>query len=205
MRRHASLRMRGIHLVDAGTSGGIWGLENGFSLMIGGEEAVVGRLRPLFEALAPSADRGWGHVGPPGAGHFVKMIHNGIEYGLMAAYAEGFEILESKQEFGIDVHQVAEIWRHGSVVRSWLLDLAAGVLLDNPALEGIKGRVPDSGEGRWTVKECIDSGLPAPVITMALMARFASQHDGGYAARLLAALRGAFGGHAVERAESGGN
>ena len=195
-RRLAELR---IDFVDVGTSGGVWGLENGYSLMIGGEAGAVGRLRPIFEALAPAVDQGWGHVGPSGAGHFAKMVHNGIEYGLMQAYAEGFAILRGKQDLGLDLHQVAEIWRHGSVVRSWLLDLVAAALRENSRLDGIDPYVPDSGEGRWTVAEAIDLDIAAPVITLALLQRLRSRDADSYSDRLLAALRGEFGGHAVRR------
>jgi len=200
VRRAAALRERGLALVDAGTSGGIWGLAEGYSLMVGGEEAAVERLRPAFEALAPAPGRGWGRVGPVGAGHFAKMVHNGIEYGLMQAYAEGFALLERKEEFRLDLAQVAEIWRHGSVVRSWLLDLAAGALAENPHLEGIAPYVPDSGEGRWTVQEAVDLGCALPVITLALQSRFRSQDQNPFGDRLLAALRNRFGGHAVKAA-----
>jgi 6-phosphogluconate dehydrogenase len=198
-RRARELAERGIAFVDVGTSGGIWGLKEGYSLMIGGLAEVVERLRPLFATLAPAADRGWGRVGPSGAGHFTKMIHNGIEYGLMQAYAEGFSILEHKTELELDLAQVAEIWRHGSVVRSWLLDLTAAALLDNPTMKGIAPHVADSGEGRWTVAEAIDLDVPAPVITQSLIARLRSRDAGSFADRLIAAMRNQFGGHAVHR------
>jgi 6-phosphogluconate dehydrogenase len=198
-RRAKELADRDIHYVDCGTSGGVWGLENGYSLMIGGDEAVVGRLRPVFETLAPAKDRGWGRVGPSGAGHFTKMIHNGIEYGLMQAYAEGFSILEHKKDLDLDLHGIAEIWRHGSVVRSWLLDLTSAALKDNPGMSGIAPHVSDSGEGRWTVQEAIDLDVPAPVITLALLARLRSRDDESYADRLLAAMRQQFGGHAIRK------
>ncbi len=197
IRRAAELAALGIDYVDQGTSGGVWGLTEGYSLMIGGDAAVVDRLRPAFETLAPSADSGWGRVGPVGAGHFVKMIHNGIEYGLMQAYAEGFELMKAKTQFDLNLHQVAEIWRQGSVVRSWLLDLTARALESDQDLAGIKGWVADSGEGRWTVFESIDLDVPAPVITLSLLARFQSRQDESYAAKLLAAMRNQFGGHAV--------
>jgi len=197
MRRGAMLRERGIGFVDCGTSGGIWGLSEGYCLMVGGDKEAVERLRPVFESLAPSADRGWAHVGPSGAGHFVKMVHNGIEYGLMQAYAEGFELLKAKENLGLDLAQVAELWRHGSVVRSWLLDLTASALAEDQQLAGIRPWVSDSGEGRWTVNEAIDLDVPAPVITLSLMMRFASRQENSYAARLLAAMRNKFGGHAV--------
>jgi len=199
VRRAAELAERGFGFVDAGTSGGIWGLSEGYSLMVGGEAASVALVRPALETLAPALDRGWGHVGPAGAGHFVKMVHNGIEYGLMQAYAEGFEILKAKDEFALDLHQVAEVWRTGSVVRSWLLDLTAAALAEDPDLSTIQGWVADSGEGRWTVAEAIDSDVPAPVITMALLMRFVSRQDESFGAKLLAAMRNQFGGHAVRR------
>lgn len=199
MRRAARLKEDGLHFVDVGTSGGVWGLTEGYSMMVGGEKAVVERLRPIFETLAPAPDRGWGHVGPNGAGHFVKMVHNGVEYGLMQAYAEGFELMQHKTEFGLDLHQIAEIWRYGSVVRSWLLDLAARALAENPALEGIAAYVPDSGEGRWTVVEAIELGCSIPVISLALERRFRSREEEPFGDKLLAALREQFGGHAVKR------
>jgi 6-phosphogluconate dehydrogenase len=199
IRRAALLKEKGLNFVDVGTSGGIWGLKEGYSLMIGGEKEPVERLRPIFETLAPAPDQGWGHVGPHGAGHFVKMVHNGIEYGLMQAYAEGFEILRAKQEMHLDLHQVAELWRTGSVVRSWL-DLTAAALAADPELSDIRGWVADSGEGRWTVFEAVDLDVPAPVITLALQARFISRQDESYAAKLLAAMRNQFGGHAVKPA-----
>ncbi len=199
LRRGAMLKEKGIYFVDVGTSGGVWGLKEGYSMMIGGEKQAVDHLRPIFETLAPAADLGWGHVGPVGAGHFVKMVHNGIEYGMMQAYAEGFEIMRAKIDFNLDLHQVAEIWRFGSVVRSWLLDLTANALAENPNLDGIKDWVADSGEGRWTVKEAIDLDVPAPVITLALQARFVSRQEESFAAKLLAAMRNQFGGHAVKR------
>jgi 6-phosphogluconate dehydrogenase len=199
IRRAEILNEKRISFVDVGTSGGIWGLEEGYSMMVGGDESAVARLRPVLESLAPGPDRGWGRVGPAGAGHFVKMIHNGIEYGMMQAYAEGFEILKNKADFGLDLHQVAEIWRHGSVVRSWLLDLTARALETDQGLSEIEGFVADSGEGRWTVAEAIDLEVPAPVITTALLMRLVSRQQESYAAKLLAAMRNQFGGHAVER------
>jgi 6-phosphogluconate dehydrogenase len=199
-RRAALLQSRGIQFIDVGTSGGIWGLSEGYSLMIGGETENVRHHRAIFESLAPSPEKGWGHVGPHGAGHFVKMIHNGIEYGLMQAYAEGFEILKAKKDFNLDLHQIAEIWRMGSVVRSWLLDLTARALADNPELDGIKGWVADSGEGRWTVFEAVDLDVPAPVISLALQMRFASRQEESFSAKLLAALRNQFGGHEIHKA-----
>jgi 6-phosphogluconate dehydrogenase len=190
---------KGVHFVDVGTSGGVWGLKEGYSLMVGGEEDVVGRLTPIFEALAPGKERGWGRVGAVGAGHFVKMVHNGIEYGMMEAYAEGFEVLRAKSEYRLDLHSIAEIWRYGSVVRSWLLDLAASSLEKDQDLTGIEAWVDDSGEGRWTVKEAIDENVPAPVITLSLLMRIASRQDERYADKLLAALRNQFGGHEVKK------
>lgn len=198
IRRAAELKPTGIHYLDVGTSGGIWGLTEGYSLMIGGDEEAVNHLRPIFETLAPAPDEGWGRVGPVGAGHFVKMIHNGIEYGLMQAYAEGFEILHAKQDFDLDLEQVASIWQHGSVVRSWLLDLTANALKEDQDLTHIEGWVADSGEGRWTVAEAVDLDVPAPVITLSLQARFISRQTESYAAKLLAAMRNQFGGHAIK-------
>ena len=198
-RRAAAVKSRGINYVDSGTSGGVWGLEEGYSLMIGGEEAVVERLRPLFEALAPSPDKGWGHVGAVGSGHYTKMIHNGIEYGLMQAYAEGFSILQHKREFELDLHQIAEIWRYGSVVRSWLLDLTADALEKNPTLQGIAPYVADSGEGRWTVSEAVELGVPAIVITASLLERFRSRDSDSFVDKLLSAMRNQFGGHEIKK------
>ena len=199
VRRAGELREHGLHYVDSGTSGGVWGLQEGYSLMIGGDEAAVERLRPIFETLAPAAERGWGRVGPSGSGHFTKMIHNGIEYGMMQAYAEGFAILGRKAEFGLDLHQIAQIWRHGSVVRSWLLDLSADALGKNPSLQGIAPYVEDSGEGRWTVAEAIDLDVSAPVITASLMERLRSREKDSFADKLLAAMRNEFGGHAIRK------
>jgi 6-phosphogluconate dehydrogenase len=198
LRRAEMLAQKEIDYVDCGTSGGVWGLAEGYSLMIGGHESAVERLRPLFETLAPAADRGWGRVGPVGSGHFAKMIHNGIEYGLMQAYAEGFSMLRHKPEFDFDLHQVAEIWRHGSVVRSWLLDLASAALEKNPDLEGIAPYVADSGEGRWTVAEAIDLDVAAPVITLSLLARLRSRDAQSFSDKLLSALRHQFGGHEIK-------
>ena len=199
LRRGELLKEKGINFVDVGTSGGVWGLTEGYAMMVGGDERAVERLRPVLETLAPAPDRGWGHVGPSGAGHFVKMIHNGIEYGMMQAYAEGFEVMKQKEELELDVHQIAEIWRHGSVVRSWLLDLTARALEEDQDLTDIKGWVADSGEGRWTVAEAIDLDVPAPVITMSLLMRFVSRQDDSYAAKLLAAMRNQFGGHPIQK------
>ena len=198
IRRAEMLQPKGIYYVDVGTSGGIWGLKEGFSLMIGGNTEAVDRLKPIFEALAPAPDAGWGHVGPTGAGHFVKMVHNGIEYGMMQAYAEGFEIMRAKKEFKLDLYAISDIWRYGSVVRSWLLDLIAAALEADPDLSHVKGYVEDSGEGRWTILEAIDRDVPAPVITLSLFQRFASRQDESFAAQLLAAMRNQFGGHAVK-------
>jgi 6-phosphogluconate dehydrogenase len=195
-RRASEAGAKDVYFLDVGVSGGIWGLREGFALMAGGETEPVERLRPIFEALAPEG--GFAHVGPSGAGHFVKMVHNGIEYGLMQAYAEGFELLQAS-EFDLDLAAVAEVWRHGSVVRSWLLDLLARALEEDPGLEGIRGYVEDSGEGRWTVEQAIDTAVPLHVITAALYARFASRQDESFAAKVNAALRNQFGGHAIRR------
>lgn len=197
--RGEALRKRNIHFVDVGTSGGVWGLTEGYSMMVGGDATVVERLRPLLETLAPASDKGWGRVGPTGSGHFVKMIHNGIEYGMMQAYAEGFEVMSKKEEFGLDLAQVSEIWRYGSVVRSWLLDLTAEALKEDGKLSGIKGWVADSGEGRWSVAEAIDLDVPAPIMTLALQMRFVSRQEESFAAKILAAMRNQFGGHAVKK------
>jgi 6-phosphogluconate dehydrogenase len=198
MRLAAQLKQKGINFVDVGTSGGIWGLAEGFSLMAGGERAAYNQIEPLLKSLAPSADAGYGYMGPSGAGHFVKMVHNGIEYGLMEAYAEGFELLAAKKDFALDLHQVAEVWRSGSVVRSWLLDLGARALEEDPGLEKLESYVDDSGEGRWTVQESVELAVPAPVISAALQARFRSRQERPFGGRLLAALRNQFGGHAVK-------
>jgi 6-phosphogluconate dehydrogenase len=198
IRRAISLKQKDLHFVDVGTSGGVWGLAEGYSIMVGGEAASVEQLRPIFETLAPAADKGWGHVGPNGAGHFTKMIHNGIEYGVMQAYAEGFELMQHKTELNLDLAQIAEIWRYGSVIRSWLLDLIAIALAENVTLAGIAAYVPDSGEGRWTVVEAVELGCAIPVITMALERRFLSREDEPFADKLLAAMRQQFGGHAVK-------
>jgi 6-phosphogluconate dehydrogenase len=198
-RRGQALRDAGIYFVDCGTSGGIWGLREGYSLMIGGDTDVIERLRPLFATLAPAAESGWGRVGPVGAGHFVKMVHNGIEYGMMQAYAEGFSVLEHKQEFALDLHAIAAIWGDGSVVRSWLLERIGDALRRDATLADIAPVVADSGEGRWTVAEAIELGVPAPVITQALIARLRSRDADSFADRLLAAMRHEFGGHAVTK------
>ncbi len=199
LRRAKALAENKVAYVDCGTSGGVWGLKEGYSMMVGGDGDAVERLRPVFETLAPGKDKGWGHVGPVGSGHFVKMVHNGIEYGLMQAYAEGFSILEHKKEFALDLHQVAEIWRYGSVIRSWLLELTSDALGKNPDLDGIAPYVPDSGEGRWTVQEAIDLDVPAPVITHALIERLRSREDDSFSDKLLSAMRNEFGGHAIKK------
>jgi 6-phosphogluconate dehydrogenase len=198
-RRHAQLALAGIEYVDCGTSGGVWGATNGFALMVGGSDAAVAHLKPAFEALAPSPTTGWGHVGPSGAGHFVKMVHNGIEYGLMQALGEGFAILAKKEEFGLDLPAVSQIWRHGSVVRSWLLDLTAAALAENPHMQGIAPHVSDSGAGRWTVAEAIDLNVAAPVITASLLSRIASRENDSFSDKLLSAMRNQFGGHEVKK------
>ncbi|MGZ5383142.1 MAG: phosphogluconate dehydrogenase (NAD(+)-dependent, decarboxylating) [Acidimicrobiia bacterium] len=198
LRRAEQCDAKGVHFVDCGTSGGIWGLSEGYSMMVGGDQPVVENLNPIFETLAPAPDRGWGRVGPAGSGHFVKMIHNGIEYGLMQAYAEGLAIMEAKDEFRLDLHQVAEIWCYGSVVRSWLLDLTSEALAENPTMEGIAPFVPDSGEGRWAVFEAIDLNVAAPIITNALFRRISSRDEEEYADRVLSAMRHKFGGHAIK-------
>jgi 6-phosphogluconate dehydrogenase len=198
MRRGGLLAEKGVRFCDCGTSGGVWGLTEGYCLMVGGAVEDVDRARGVFETLAPGADRGWAHVGPVGSGHFVKMVHNGIEYGMMQALAEGFAILEKKEEFGLDLANIAEIWRHGSVVRSWLLDLTANALAESPGLPGIAPWVSDSGEGRWTVAEAIDLDVAAPVITQALLSRLRSRDEKSFSDRLLAAMRNQFGGHAIK-------
>jgi 6-phosphogluconate dehydrogenase len=197
-RRAAALAAAGIRFVDCGVSGGVWGLEHGYTLMFGADAGGARAVEPFARLLAPAQDRGWLHCGPPGAGHFVKMIHNGIEYGMMQAFAEGFALMENKREFDLDIAAIAETWRHGSVVRSWLLDLIAEILRDDAALANIDSYVADSGEGRWTVQEAVLQGVPAPVLSLALMARFASQGKDDYAGRLLAMMRKSFGGHAVQ-------
>ena len=200
--RHAEmLEAQGIDFVDSGTSGGVWGLSEGYSLMIGGRPEVAEKMRPIFETLAPAVNKGWGRVGPHGAGHFVKMVHNGIEYGMMQSFAEGFSLLKAKKDFGLDLAQISHLWQDGSVVRSWLLDLAANALDADATLDTIKPWVADSGEGRWTVFESIDLDVPAPVITLALQMRFASRDEENFSARMLAALRNQFGGHAVKKDE----
>ncbi len=199
MRHAEALKVRRLSFLDVGTSGGIWGAQGGYSLMVGGDRDVFHRLEPLFQALAPGPDRGYGYVGPAGAGHFVKMVHNGVEYALMQSYAEGFELLKAKSDFPLDVAQIAQIWRHGSVVRSFLLDLTAEALRQDPDLADIQGYVEDLGEGRWMVAEAVDLAVPTPVIALSLMARFRSRQENPFGARLLAALRELFGGHQVRR------
>jgi 6-phosphogluconate dehydrogenase len=199
IRRAEHCRETGHHLVDVGTSGGIWGLAEGYSMMVGGDPEPVERLRPVFEALAPAPDKGWGHVGPTGSGHFVKMVHNGIEYGLMQAYAEGFAIMRAKEEFGLDLGQIGTIWQYGSVVRSWLLELTASALRENPDMQGIAPYVPDSGEGRWAVFEAIDLNVSTPIIGLSLLRRIGSREEVEYSDRLLSAMRHEFGGHAVKQ------
>jgi len=194
---------RGLEFLDVGTSGGIWGLKVGYCMMVGGDDAAVERLTPILDVLAPP--EGWGHMGPHGAGHYVKMIHNGVEYGMMQSYAEGFDIMHASEDYDLDMHKISHLWNQGSVVRSWLLELAeAAFEKDGSELSDIRGYVQDSGEGRWTVFEAIDRSVPAPVITLSLMARFSSREDESYAAKLTAALRNQFGGHAVERAAGAG-
>lgn len=201
IRRAEMLKEKGLHFVDVGTSGGVWGLKEGYSMMVGGEEEIVESLRPLLETLAPTPDLGWGYVGPSGSGHFVKMIHNGIEYGLMQAYAEGFSIMKKKKEFGLDLAEVARIWQHGSVIRSWLLDLTKDALDADQDFEDVAAYVPDSGEGRWTVIEAIDLNVSAPIITQSLQRRVRSREEDNYTDKLLAVMRNQFGGHAIKRDE----
>jgi 6-phosphogluconate dehydrogenase len=198
-RRHKEATAKGFEFVDCGTSGGVWGLKEGYSLMIGGDTETVDRLNPIWETLAPAKDEGWGHVGPSGSGHFVKMIHNGIEYGLMQAYAEGFSILKAKEEMHLDLEQISHIWQKGSVVRSWLLDLTADALRKNPTLEGMEAFVPDSGEGRWTVVEAIDLNISAPVITESLIRRLRSREANNFTDRMISIMRNEFGGHEVKK------
>jgi 6-phosphogluconate dehydrogenase len=197
MRRAADLRAKGIEFIDSGTSGGIWGLENGYCLMIGASDAAFKTCEPIFKALAP--ENGYAHVGPPGSGHYVKMIHNGIEYGLLQAYAEGYEILNASKEFKLDLHQIAAVWNHGSVVRSWINELAERAFEKDASLSALKGYVEDSGEGRWTVQEAIDLDVPAPAITLALLARLRSRQADSFSGKVIAALRNEFGGHAVKK------
>ena len=198
LRRAELLAARQIEFADAGVSGGVWGLENGYCVMFGGSDATAARLKPYMEALAPTPATGWLHTGPVGSGHFVKMVHNGIEYGMMQAFAEGFALMKNKPGFDLDVGEIAELWRHGSVVRSWLLDLSADFLAKDQALESIEPFVADSGEGRWTALESVEQGIPTPVMTLSLMMRFATQGKNDYAAKMLAKMRQGFGGHAVK-------
>ncbi len=203
MRRGKELEARGIHFIDAGVSGGVWGLEGGYCMMVGGSDEAIDVLRPVFEALAPAPDKGWGHMGPCGSGHFVKMVHNGIEYGLMQAYAEGFAIMEAKKEFHLDLHEISQVWQYGSVIRSWLLELAERAFeMEGQDLTNIAPIVSDSGMGRWTAKEAIDLDVPAPVLTQSLLQRIESRDEVGFHHRLLAALRNQFGGHAMQAAEA---
>lgn len=195
------LQTLGIHFVDSGTSGGVWGLDNGYSIMAGGSDEAIGILRPVLESLAPAKDQGWGHVGPAGAGHYVKMVHNGIEYGMMQAFAEGFEMLDAKQEMDLDLPQISRIWQHGSVVRSWLLDLIADSLDDDKSLSTMSDYVDDSGEGRWTVHDSIELGVPTPVLTLALQMRFRSRQDPSFGGKVLNAMRAGFGGHSIKVTE----
>ena len=195
--RAEHLLSMGIHFVDSGTSGGVWGLENGYSIMAGGSDEAIEILRPVLESLAPAKESGWGHVGPAGAGHYVKMVHNGIEYGMMQAYAEGFEMLDAKHEMQLDLPQISQIWQHGSVVRSWLLDLIADSLTEDKTLSSLSDYVDDSGEGRWTVHDSIDLGVPTPVLTLALQMRFRSRQDPSFAGQVINAMRAGFGGHSV--------
>ena len=197
-KRASDLLAQGIHFVDSGTSGGIWGLENGYSIMAGGSDEAINMIRPALESLAPAKDKGWGHVGPAGAGHYVKMVHNGIEYGMMQAFAEGFELLEAKKEMDLDLQQISEIWQHGSVVRSWLLDLIADAFAGDKSLSTLSDYVDDSGEGRWTVQDSIDLAVPTPVLTLALQMRFRSRQDDAFAGKVLNAMSAGFGGHTVK-------
>ena len=200
-RRAAWLAAQGIGFVDAGVSGGVWGLENGYALMLGGPAGAVASVEPFARILAPTPDQGWLHCGPAGSGHYVKMIHNGIEYAMMQAYAEGLSMMKAKTEFDLDLAAITQMWRHGSVVRSWLLDLTADFLKNGQSLDAVSPVVADSGEGRWTAIEAVELGVPAPTISLALMARFASQGQSDYASRLLAMMRAGFGGHAVPSQE----
>lgn len=199
-KRAADLLEKDIHYVDSGTSGGVWGLENGYSIMVGGTEEAVSLVKPALESLAPGPETGWGHVGPAGAGHYVKMVHNGIEYGLMQAFAEGFELMQAKDEMNLDLHQISRIWQHGSVVRSWLLDLIADALENDVDLESLSDYVDDSGEGRWTIEDSIENAVPAPVLALALQMRFRSRQSPSYAGKILNAMRAGFGGHAIRKA-----
>ena len=200
-KRAASLQQSNIHFVDSGTSGGIWGLDNGYSIMLGGSDEAIDIVRPVIESLAPAKDKGWGHVGPAGAGHYVKMVHNGIEYGMMQSFAEGFEMLDAKNEMNLDLLQISEIWQHGSVVRSWLLDLMADAFAGDKSLSSLSDYVDDSGEGRWTIQDSIDLAIPTPVLTLALQMRFRSRQDDSFAGKVLNAMRAGFGGHSIRPTE----
>ena len=204
-RRGMELAEQGFLFADSGTSGGIWGLTEGYSLMVGGSDEAIGLIEPALKTLAPAADRGWGHVGPVGSGHFVKMVHNGIEYGMMQAFAEGFELMQAKEEFDLDVNQIAHIWQHGSVVRSWLLDLTADALEQDGSLSALSDWMDDSGEGRWTVNESIELGIPTPVLTLALQMRFRSRQESAFGGKIVNAMRAGFGGHAIKAADEGGS
>ena len=197
------LQQQSIHFIDSGTSGGVWGLDNGYSLMVGGSDVAVSFVEPVLKSLAPSGETGWGHVGPVGAGHYVKMVHNGIEYGMMQAYAEGFELMDSKDEMNLDMHQISRIWQHGSVVRSWLLDLIADALEQDIDMSALSDFVDDSGEGRWVVQDSIDEAVPTPVLTLALQMRFRSRQDPSYAGKVLNAMRAGFGGHPIKAVKNG--
>lgn len=200
-KRAALLQQFDIHFVDSGTSGGIWGLENGYSIMLGGSDEAIDIIRPVIESLAPAKDKGWGHVGPAGAGHYVKMVHNGIEYGMMQSFAEGFEMLDAKNEMNLDLLQISEVWQHGSVVRSWLLDLMADAFAGDKSLSSLSDYVDDSGEGRWTIQDSIDLAVPTPVLTLALQMRFRSRQDDSFAGKVLNAMRAGFGGHSIRSSE----
>ncbi len=200
-KRAKELATSGIHFVDCGTSGGVWGLENGYSIMAGGSHEAINLLNPILQSLAPAKDKGWGHVGPAGAGHYVKMVHNGIEYGMMQSFAEGFELLQAKEEMDLDLSQVSEIWQHGSVVRSWLLDLIADAFAADKSLSSLSDYVDDSGEGRWTVQDSIDLAVPAPVLTLALQMRFRSRQEDAFGGKVLNAMRAGFGGHKIRPKE----
>lgn len=201
-RRGEELAAKGLHFVDVGTSGGVWGITEGYGMMVGGPDDGVARIRPALEALAPAPDKGWGHMGPTGSGHYVKMVHNGIEYGMMQAYAEGFELIKAHTEFNLDPAQIAEVWRHGTVIRSWLLDLTAEALKNSADFDSLSDYVADSGEGRWTIIDSVELGVPTPVITLATQMRFRSQQEVSYAGQMLSAMRRAFGGHAVKTLEA---
>ena len=201
--RAARLAETGMLFADCGTSGGVWGLDNGYSLMVGGSDTAIALLQPALQSLAPSAETGWGHVGPAGAGHYVKMVHNGIEYGLMQAYAEGFELMQAREEMALDLQQIAAIWQHGSVVRSWLLDLIADALGDPQQMDSLSDYVDDSGEGRWTIHDAIENAVPTPVLALALQMRFRSRQDPSYAGKLLNAMRAGFGGHSIRQGDGG--